>query len=93
MNVVVDPESNNTLSRVFDQTEEMVSTTIIITGVGFWGTVFLGLSTSLSLPLSLDMAYTSSVHVSNMGDLFSIFGAILVEPRLEFVLQWPVSFC
>jgi hypothetical protein len=23
-----------------------------------------------------------------MGDSFSIFGAVLVEPRLKFVLQW-----
>ena len=34
------------------------------------------------------MAYTSSVHVPNMGDIFSIFGVFLVEPRLRFVLQW-----
>ncbi len=34
------------------------------------------------------MAYTSSVHVPNMGDIFSIFGAFLVEPKLRFVLQW-----
>ena len=68
----------------------MVSITIIVTGVRFWGTVFLGLSTSLSLPSSSDMAYTSSVHVSNMGDSFSIFGAFLVEPRLKLVLQWSV---
>ncbi len=36
------------------------------------------------------MVYTSSVNVSNMGDLFSIFGAFLGEPRLNFVLQWSV---
>ncbi len=48
----------------------------------------MGLSTSLSLPLSSYMAYTSSVHVSNMGDSFSIFGVFLVELRLNFVLQW-----
>ncbi len=34
------------------------------------------------------MAYTSSVHVPNMGDIFSIFGVFLVEPRLRFALQW-----
>jgi hypothetical protein len=50
----------------------------------------LGLSTSLSLPLSSVMTYTSSVHVSNMGDSFSIFGAFLVEPRLKIVLRWSV---
>jgi hypothetical protein len=48
------------------------------------------LSTSLSLPLSLDMVYTSSDHVSNMDDSLSIFGAFLVEPSLKFVLQWSV---
>ncbi len=49
----------------------------------------MGLSTSLLLPLSSSyMAYTSSVHVPNMRDLFSIFGAFLVEPRLRFVLKW-----
>jgi hypothetical protein len=36
------------------------------------------------------MAYTLSVHVSNMGDSFGIFGVFLVEPRLKFVLQWSV---
>jgi hypothetical protein len=36
------------------------------------------------------MAYTSSVHVSNMGDSSSIFGAFLVEPRLKCILQWSV---
>jgi hypothetical protein len=35
MNVVVDPWSYNTLSRVLDLTEEMVSTTMIVTGVRF----------------------------------------------------------
>jgi hypothetical protein len=35
INVVVDPESNNTLSRVLDLTEGMVSTTMIITCVRF----------------------------------------------------------
>jgi hypothetical protein len=44
----------------------------------------------LSLPLLSDLGYTSSVHVSNMGDLFSFFGAFLVETRLKFVLQWSV---
>jgi hypothetical protein len=48
----------------------------------------LGLSTSLLLPLSSSyMAYTSS-HVPNMGNIFSIFGAFLVEPSLRSVLQW-----
>ncbi len=92
-----------------------MSTNMIINGVRFRGTVFLGLSTSLLMHVckiwyknnpkeglktllfdpptlaphlsSSYMAYTSSVHVPNMGDIFSIFGAFLVEPRLRFVLQ------
>ncbi len=88
--VVVDPESHKIFSNLLHLTEEMVSTTMIITGVRFWETFFLGLSTSLSLPLFSDMAYTSSVHVSNMDDSFSNFGAFLVEPRLKFALQWSV---
>jgi hypothetical protein len=35
INDVVDPESNNTLSSLLDLTEEMVSITIIVTGVRF----------------------------------------------------------
>jgi hypothetical protein len=35
INVVVDPESNNTFSSLLDLTEEMVSTTKIVTGVSF----------------------------------------------------------
>ncbi len=36
------------------------------------------------------MAYTSSVHVTNMDDSFNTFGVFLEEPRLKFVLQWSV---
>jgi hypothetical protein len=36
------------------------------------------------------MAYTSSAHFSNMRDIFSIFGAFLVEQRLALALQWSV---
>ncbi len=28
------------------------------------------------------------MHAPNMGDIFSIFGAFLVKPRLRYVLQW-----
>ena len=59
-NVVVDPESNTTLSKFLDLTEEIVSTTMIVTGVRFVGTDFLSLSCFLSLPSFPDMAYTSS---------------------------------
>jgi hypothetical protein len=90
INAVVDPESKNTLSSVLDLTEEMVSTTIIVTGGRFLGTVLLGMTTSLAQPFSSDIAHTSSAHVSIMGDSFSIFGGFLVEPRLKFVLKWAV---
>jgi hypothetical protein len=35
INVVVDSESNNTFSKVLDLTKDMVSTTMIVTGVRF----------------------------------------------------------
>jgi hypothetical protein len=38
--VVVEPESSNTFSKILDFTEEIVSTTMIVTGVRFFG-VFL----------------------------------------------------
>ena len=45
--VVVDPdESNNTFSKILDLTEEMVSTTMMVTGVILLGTAFLSLSIS-----------------------------------------------
>ena len=69
----MDPESHKIFSNLLDPTEEMVSTTMLVTGVRFLETFFLGLSTSLSLQLSLDMAYTSSVHVFNMDDSFNFF--------------------
>ena len=59
--VVVDPESNSPLSNFLDQTAEMVSTTMIATGVRFVGTDFLSFLCCLSSLLSSDMAYTSDL--------------------------------
>jgi hypothetical protein len=42
--VVVDPESNSTLSNFLDLTAEMASATIMVIGVRFVDTGFLGLS-------------------------------------------------
>jgi hypothetical protein len=43
MKVVVDPESNNTLKRALGLTEEMVSTTMIVTNMRFVSNNFLNL--------------------------------------------------
>ena len=60
--VIVDPESSNTFSKTLDLTEEMVSTTMMVSGVRLFvlGTAFVGLSISSLLSSSSDMAYTSS---------------------------------
>ncbi len=58
--VVVDPESNSNFSNFLDLTAEMVSTTIMVTGVRFVGTDFLAFLCCLSSLLSSDMTYTSS---------------------------------
>ncbi len=54
--VVVDPESSSTFSNFWDLTAEMVSTTMIVTGVRFVGTDFLVFLCCLSSLLSSDMA-------------------------------------
>ena len=58
--VVVDPESNSSLGNYLDLTAEIVSTTMIVTGVRFVGTDFLDFSCCLSLLVFSGMAYTSS---------------------------------
>ena len=62
--VIVGPESNRTLSNFLDLIAEIVSTTMIVTGVRFVGTDFLVLSFCLSLPLLSDMAYIISRNMT-----------------------------
>ena len=56
--VAVDPESSNTFSKILDLTEEMVSTTIMVTGVRLLETFFNDFFTAALLPSCSDMAYT-----------------------------------
>jgi hypothetical protein len=49
--VVVEPESNKTFSKFLDFTEEMVSTTMIVTGVSCFGIFLLKLISMASLAL------------------------------------------
>jgi hypothetical protein len=49
--VVVEPESNKTFSKILDSTEEMASTTMIVTGVSCFGIVLLELISIVSLAL------------------------------------------
>jgi len=60
--VAVDPESSNTFSKILDLTEEMVSTTIMVTGVRLLETFFNDLFTAALLPSCSDMAYTSTIR-------------------------------
>ena len=54
--VIVVPESNNIFSKILDLTEEMVSTTMMVTGVRLSGTAFIGFSFFPLLPSCSDMA-------------------------------------
>ncbi len=49
--VVVEPESNKTFSKIIDFTEEMVSTTMTVTGVSCFGLFLLDLTSIASLEL------------------------------------------
>jgi hypothetical protein len=58
--VVVEPESNKTFSKILEFTEEMVSTTMIVTGVSFFGIFLLELISIASLALICSkLVYTS----------------------------------
>jgi hypothetical protein len=60
--VVIEPESNKTFSKILDFTEEMVSTTMIVTGVSCFGLFLLDLISIASLALiCTKLVYTSSV--------------------------------
>ncbi len=49
--VVVEPESSKTFSKIFDFTEEMVSTTMMVSGVSCFGTFLLELMSIAFLAL------------------------------------------
>ncbi len=51
MIVDVEPESNKTFSKILDFTEEMVSTTMVVTGVSCFGLFLLNLTSIASLAL------------------------------------------
>jgi hypothetical protein len=84
--VVVEPKSNTTFSKILDFTEEMVLTTIIVTGVSCFGLFLLDLMSIASLVLSLiKLVYTSSVTMWRGGCVLEFVGAFPVESTIEIV--------
>ncbi len=88
--MVVDPESNySTFTNFLDLTAEMVSTTIMVTGVRFVGTDFLGLS-CLCLFITATIFWCGIhfiyIHVVNKLALYEIRGMNL--PDLSCVSRW-----
>jgi hypothetical protein len=66
--VDVEPESNKTFSKILNFTEEMVSTTITVTGVSCFGLFVLDLTSIASLALICNkLVYTSSVTMCRTG--------------------------
>jgi hypothetical protein len=85
--VVVESESNKTFSQILDFTEEIVSTTMIVTGVSCFGLFLLDLISIASLALSCTkLVYTSSVMMLRTVCVLVLLGAFPVEATIEIVL-------
>ncbi len=85
--VVVEPESNKTFRKILDFTEEMVSTTMIVTGVSCFGLFLLDLISIASLVLSCTkLVYTSSVTIWHTDCVLRFLGAFPAESTVEIVL-------
>jgi hypothetical protein len=62
--VIVEPESYKSFSKILDFTEEMVSTTMMVTGVSCFGIFQLELISIASLALTCsNIVYTSSAEM------------------------------
>ncbi len=84
--VVVESESNITFSKILDFTEEMVSTTMIVTGVSCFELCLLDLISIASLVLSCTkLVYTSSVTMWHSVCVLVLLGAFPVEATIEIV--------
>jgi hypothetical protein len=84
--VVVEPELNKTFSKILDFTEEMVSTTIIVTGVSCFGLFLLDLTSIASVVLSYTkLVYSSSVTMWHTDCVLGFLGAFPVESTVETV--------
>ncbi len=84
--VVVEPESSKTFNKILDLTEEIVSTTMIVTGVRYFWVSLLALMHIAFLALLFSkLVYTSSVRI--YCALFVLLGAFPVEFSVEIVLQ------
>ncbi len=85
--VDVEPESNNTFSKILNFTEEMVSTTMIVTGVSCFGLFLLDLISIASLALScIKFVHTSSVTIWRTDCVLVLLGVFPVEATIEIVL-------
>ncbi len=85
--VDVEPESNKTFSKILNFTKEMVSTTMIVTGVSCFGLFLLDLISIAPLVLSsTKLVYTSSVTMLHTVCVLVLLGAFPVEATIEIVL-------
>jgi hypothetical protein len=74
--VVVEPESNKTFSKIINFTKEMVSITMIVTGVSCFGLFLLDLISIASLALiCTKLVYTSSVLMWRTDCVLRFLGA------------------
>ncbi len=89
--VVVEPESSKTFSKILDFTEEVVSTTMIVTGESCFGIFLLISIASLALICS-KLIYTSSAKMQHTRYVLVLFGAFPVESVLEIIPEMSV-FC
>ncbi len=82
---VVEPEYSKTFNKILDLTEEIVSTTIIVTGVRyFWVSLLALMPIAFSVLLFSKLVYTS---VTIYCALFMLLGAFPVEFSVGIVLQ------
>ncbi len=91
--VDVEPESNKTFSKILDFTEEMVSTTIIVTGVSCFGLFLLDLTSIAFLAFDCSkLVYTSSVTMWRTDCILRFLSAFPVDFLVEIVLEKSIAF-
>ena len=82
----MDPEYNTTFSKILDLTEEMVSTTMMVTGVRLLGTAVV----VLSIFFLVVLMFRHGIHINCISMVcnlvFKVVSEFLVESRLIFVL-------